>query len=75
LKFGAHNLNNLAGAKWICQIYADEADFYEAIASFKGASKRLKKLPEVKQKWRKDFAHSQQSCNYKSRKNNILIEL
>ena len=40
--FGAHNLNNLAGAKWICQnMGVDEADFYEAIASFKGASKRL----------------------------------
>ena len=35
--FGAHNLNNLAGAKWICQnMGVDEADFYEAIASFKG---------------------------------------
>ncbi|WP_333666990.1 UDP-N-acetylmuramate--L-alanine ligase, partial [Flavobacterium sp.] len=32
--FGAHNLNNLAGAKWICQnMGVDEADFYEAIAS------------------------------------------
>ena len=36
--FGAHNLNNLAGAKWICQnMGVDEAEFYEAIASFKGA--------------------------------------
>jgi UDP-N-acetylmuramate: L-alanyl-gamma-D-glutamyl-meso-diaminopimelate ligase len=27
----------LAGAKWICQnMGVDEADFYEAIASFKG---------------------------------------
>jgi UDP-N-acetylmuramate: L-alanyl-gamma-D-glutamyl-meso-diaminopimelate ligase len=33
-------LNNLAGAKWICQNMGVEADFYEAIASFKG-SKRL----------------------------------
>ncbi|HEX8576009.1 MAG TPA: Mur ligase family protein, partial [Flavobacterium sp.] len=33
--FGAHNLNNLAGAKWICQnMGVDEVDFYEAIASF-----------------------------------------
>lgn len=39
---GKHNLNNLAGAKWICQhMGVDEDDFYEAIASFKGASKRL----------------------------------
>ena len=58
--FGAHNLNNLAGAKWICQnMGIDEADFYEAIASFKGASKRLEKIAESKGKVAyKDFAHS-----------------
>jgi UDP-N-acetylmuramate: L-alanyl-gamma-D-glutamyl-meso-diaminopimelate ligase len=58
--FGAHNLNNLAGAKWICQnMGVDEADFYEAIASFKGASKRLEKIAEGKRKVAyKDFAHS-----------------
>ena len=58
--FGAHNLNNLAGAKWICQnMGVDEADFYEAIASFKGASKRLEKIAENKNKVAyKDFAHS-----------------
>ena len=33
--FGDHNLQNLAGAKWICQhMGIDEDDFYEAIASF-----------------------------------------
>jgi UDP-N-acetylmuramate: L-alanyl-gamma-D-glutamyl-meso-diaminopimelate ligase len=37
----------------------DEADFYEAIASFKGASKRLEKIAESKTKVAyKDFAHS-----------------
>lgn len=58
--FGAHNLNNLAGAKWICQnMGVDEADFYEAIASFKGASKRLEKIAKSKSKVAyKDFAHS-----------------
>lgn len=58
--FGAHNLNNLAGAKWICQnMGIDEADFYEAIASFKGASKRLEKIAENgKNVAYKDFAHS-----------------
>jgi len=58
--FGAHNLNNLAGAKWICQnMGVDEADFYEAIASFKGASKRLERIAESKGKVAyKDFAHS-----------------
>jgi UDP-N-acetylmuramate: L-alanyl-gamma-D-glutamyl-meso-diaminopimelate ligase len=58
--FGAHNLNNLAGAKWICQnMGVDEADFYQAIASFTGASKRLEKIAEGKGKVAyKDFAHS-----------------
>lgn len=58
--FGAHNLNNLAGAKWICQhMGIDEGDFYEAIASFKGASKRLEKIAESdKAVAYKDFAHS-----------------
>jgi len=58
--FGKHNLQNLAGAKWICQhMGIDEDDFYEAILSFKGASKRLEKIT-----WNsstvifKDFAHS-----------------
>ncbi len=58
--FGAHNLNNLAGAKWICQhMGIDEDDFYEAIATFKGASKRLEKIAESKTSVAyKDFAHS-----------------
>lgn len=58
--FGAHNLNNLAGAKWICQnMGVDEADFYEAIASFKGASKRLEKIAQGPTSVAyKDFAHS-----------------
>ena len=58
--FGAHNLNNLAGAKWICQhMGIDEDDFYEAIATFKGASKRLEKIAESsKSVAYKDFAHS-----------------
>ncbi len=58
--FGKHNLNNLAGAKWICQhMGIDEDDFYEAIATFKGASKRLEKIAESKTSVAyKDFAHS-----------------
>lgn len=58
--FGEHNLSNLMGAKWICQnMGVDEADFYEAIASFKGASKRLEKIAESKDTLiYKDFAHS-----------------
>ena len=58
--FGEHNLSNLAGAKWICQnMGIDEAEFYEAIASFKGASKRLEKIAETSTAVAyKDFAHS-----------------
>ena len=58
--FGDHNLQNLAGAKWICQhMGIDEDDFYEAIASFTGASKRLEKIAENNQSVIfKDFAHS-----------------
>ena len=63
--FGKHNLNNLSGAKWICQhMGIDEDDFYEAIATFKGASKRLEKIAESNPDSHrdsvayKDFAHS-----------------
>jgi len=58
--FGEHNLQNLAGAKWICQhMGIDEDEFYEAIASFKGASKRLEKIAENNSTVVfKDFAHS-----------------
>src|SRR5690606_33071092 len=58
--FGKHNLNNLAVAKWICQhMGVDEADFYEAIGTFKGASKRMEKIAENKHSVIfKDFAHS-----------------
>lgn len=58
--FGKHNLSNLAGAKWICQnIGVDEDDFYEAIGTFTGASKRLEKIAEkANSVVYKDFAHS-----------------
>lgn len=58
--FGKHNMNNLAGAKWICQhMGIDEEGFYEAIPSFKGASKRLEKLADNGDTVIfKDFAHS-----------------
>ena len=58
--FGDHNINNLAGAKWICQhMGIDEDDFYEAISTFTGASKRLEKIAEnTLSVAYKDFAHS-----------------
>jgi len=58
--FGAHNLQNMAGAQWICQLMGiDKMDFIEAISSFAGASKRLEKLAENDTSVLfKDFAHS-----------------
>lgn len=63
--FGDHNLQNIAGAKWICQhMGVDEEDFYEAIMSFKGASKRLEKIAENDSTTIfKDFAHSPSKVN------------
>lgn len=58
--FGAHNLNNLAGAQWICQLMGiDPLEFYEAITSFKGASKRLELVRKEQDLIiYKDFAHA-----------------
>lgn len=58
--FGNHNLQNLAGAKWICQhMGIEEDEFFEAIVSFSGASKRLEKIAENSSTVIfKDFAHS-----------------
>ena len=58
--FGEHNLSNLSGAKWICQLIGIEQDeFYQAIASFRGATKRLEKITSSRNKFLfKDFAHS-----------------
>ncbi len=67
--FGKHNLSNLAGAKWICQqMGVDELDFYEAIATFKGASKRMEKIGERGNTVIfKDFAHSPSKVRATSR--------
>ena len=58
--FGDHNLSNIAGAQWICQLMGvDEAEFLEAITSFKGASKRLEKVGDNGSTYLfKDFAHA-----------------
>lgn len=58
--FGKHNLQNLAGAKWIClHMGIGEEEFFEAISTFKGASKRLEKIAESDSSVVfKDFAHS-----------------
>ncbi|WP_261513019.1 UDP-N-acetylmuramate--L-alanine ligase [Chryseobacterium paludis] len=58
--FGAHNLLNMEGARNICrQLGIMDEDFYEAIMSFKGASKRLEKVERAdKATLYKDFAHA-----------------
>ena len=58
--FGLHNLMNLEGARLVCQsIGVSDQHFYEAIASFKGASKRLELVAEGENSSVfKDFAHS-----------------
>ena len=58
--FGEHNLQNMEGARAICfHLGVGEEAFYEAIADFKGASKRLEKIAENDQTVvYKDFAHS-----------------
>lgn len=58
--FGNHNLVNLNGARLVCSsLGVSEDDFYAAIQSFKGASKRLELLAATKHTAvYKDFAHS-----------------
>ncbi len=58
--FGKHNLSNLSGAKWICQLMGvDEDDFHQAISTFKGASKRLELIASGMTSYIfKDFAHA-----------------
>lgn len=58
--FGEHNLQNMEGAKAICQhMGVDESLFFEAIGSFKGANKRLEKIIDKNSVVIfKDFAHA-----------------
>ncbi|RQP12407.1 MAG: peptidoglycan synthetase [Chryseobacterium sp.] len=58
--FGKHNLLNMEGARLICQqLGIMEEEFYEAIMSFKGASKRLEKVERADGViLYKDFAHA-----------------
>ncbi|MDP6921829.1 MAG: Mur ligase family protein [Lutibacter sp.] len=58
--FGDHNLQNLEGARQVClHMGVGETDFYQAIASFKGASKRLEQIAAGEHSLVfKDFAHA-----------------
>ncbi|HEX4887249.1 MAG TPA: Mur ligase family protein [Luteibaculaceae bacterium] len=58
--FGQHNLQNLSAAKAVClELGIDAEQFYKAIASFAGASKRLELVARGERSvFYKDFAHS-----------------
>jgi len=58
--FGDHNLQNLNGARLICnELKINDNQFYEAIQDFKGASKRLELIAKNDDTAiYKDFAHS-----------------
>jgi UDP-N-acetylmuramate: L-alanyl-gamma-D-glutamyl-meso-diaminopimelate ligase len=58
--FGEHNLQNIEGARKVCNaLDIADKDFYDAIRSFKGASKRLQTLAQNdKLTVYLDFAHS-----------------
>lgn len=58
--FGRHNLTNLNAARLACQaVGISDRDFYKAIATFKGASKRLELVAKNDRRAAyKDFAHS-----------------
>ncbi len=58
--FGEHNLQNLMGAYYICkEVGLTDKQFYDAIATFSGAAKRLQLLAENEDcSVFQDFAHS-----------------
>lgn len=58
--FGKHNLENLNGARAVCQIIGlNDDEFYEAIHSFHGASKRMERIVDAPGfSMYRDFAHS-----------------
>lgn len=58
--FGKHNLQNLNAALLVCQkLGVEPKDFYQSIATFTGASKRLELVKKNEQTAiYKDFAHS-----------------
>ena len=60
LVFGNHNMKNISGARAVCErLGITDKEFYQAIQSFKGASKRLELLGsnETVSIYR-DFAHA-----------------
>ena len=60
LLFGEHNMKNMAGAMTVLdQIGITDAQFYEAIPTFKGAARRLEKVTQQGDRILfRDFAHA-----------------
>lgn len=58
--FGEHNLRNISAAKEVCkQLGIKGKDFYKAVATFKGAARRLELVQEgATSVVYKDFAHA-----------------
>ena len=58
--FGRHNLQNLCAAcNVLCELGIGKKEFFEALSDFTGASNRLEKIVELKDRVAfKDFAHS-----------------
>ena len=86
--FGEHNMKNINAAYNVCkQIGISDEMFYEAISSFKGASRRLELLFENKERNNlifRDFAHAPSKVvatvkalreQYKERKLIVVFEL
>ena len=60
LIFGEHNMKNISGARAVCErLGITDEDFYRAIQTFKGASKRLELLAKTpRTNVYRDFAHA-----------------
>ena len=63
--FGSHNMKNINAARLVCrQLGVTDAQFYEAISTFKGAARRLELLFDNGDNFVfRDFAHAPSKVN------------
>ena len=63
--FGSHNMKNINAARLVCQqLGVSDAQFYDAIATFKGAARRLELLFDNGDNYVfRDFAHAPSKVN------------
>ncbi len=63
--FGSHNMKNINAARLVCQqLGVNDAQFYDAITSFKGAARRLELLFDNGDNFIfRDFAHAPSKVN------------